>query len=97
MFGGVLEYVHDLESLATWLAGQVSRCVASYSCTPPESGIVPRLQEKFNRIYYGYMNSYNEEEFLDLFRRAGFQCIARDRWTLQQVFLFVNQNAGLDK
>jgi hypothetical protein len=96
VFGGVLEYVRDLESLVNWLAAQVSQCVASYSCTPSDSGIVRWLRERFNRIYYGYMNSYNEEEFIELFRRAGFRCVARDRWTLQQVFLFVNQSTGLD-
>ena len=96
VFGGVLEYMHDLESLVGWLAQQVSLCVASYSCTP-ESGIVPKLQERFNRIYYGYMNSYREEELIDLFQRAGFKCMARDRWTSQQVFLFVNQQARLNE
>jgi hypothetical protein len=87
VFGGVLEYMHDMESLVSWLAQQVSLCVASYSCTP-DRGMVSRLQEKFDRMYYGYMNSYMEAELVGLFRRAGFQCIARDRWTTQQIFLF---------
>jgi len=91
VFGGVLEYVHDLESLVEWLAHHVSLCVASYACVPPGKGIVRRLRGRFDRFYYGYMNSYGEEEMVDLFQRAGFRCIARDPWTSQRVFLFVNQ------
>jgi hypothetical protein len=37
------------------------------------------------------MNSYTEEELVDLFQHAGFHCVARDPWTSQRVFLFVNQ------
>lgn len=93
VFGGVLEYIHDLESLAEWLARYVSVCVASYAYASRSRGIVQRLQDRFNRFYYGYMNSYREEELVDLFQRAGFRCIARDPWISQCVFLFVKQRA----
>lgn len=93
VFGGVLEYIHDIESLVEWLARHVSLCVASYACVQPRKGIVWRLRDRSNRFYHGYMNSYGEEELVDLFRRAGFRCIARDPWTSQRVFLFVNQRA----
>jgi hypothetical protein len=91
VFGGVLEYLHDLESLVEWLATHVSLCVASYACAPPRNGIFQRLLDRLDRFYFGYMNSYGEEELVDLFRRVGFRCIARDPWTSQRVFLFVNQ------
>ena len=91
VFGGVLEYIHDIESLAEWLAQHVSLCVASYACVPSTKETFPRLLDKFYRFYYGYMNSYGEEDLVDLFRRAGFRCIARDPWTSQRVFIFVNQ------
>jgi hypothetical protein len=93
IFGGVLEYIHDPESLVEWLAQHVSLCVASYACVPLGEGIFQRLRDRFNRFYYGYMNSYREEDLVDLFRRAGFRCIARDPWNSQRVFLFVNQRA----
>jgi hypothetical protein len=93
IFGGVLEYIHDLESLVEWLAQHVSLCVASYACVPPGKGIFQRLRDRFNRFYYGYMSSYREEELVDLFRQAGFRCIARDPWNSQRIFLFVNQRA----
>jgi hypothetical protein len=91
VFGGVLEYLHDLESLAEWLAGQVSLCVASYACVPPKKGTVQRFGGRLDRFYYGYMNSYEEEELVEVFQRAGFRCVARDPWNSQRVFLFVNQ------
>jgi hypothetical protein len=91
VFSGVLEYLHDLESLVEWLARHVSLCVASYACVPPGKRIFQRLRDRFNRFYYGYMSSYGEEDLIDLFRRAGFRCIARDPWNSQRVFLFVNQ------
>jgi hypothetical protein len=91
VFGGVLEYMHDLESLANWLATQVTQCVASYAYFSPSTGIVQRLKDRCDRVYFGYMNSYGEKELVELFERAGFRCIARDPWTSQRLFLFVNQ------
>jgi hypothetical protein len=91
VLGGVLEYIHDLESLVEWLAQHVSLCVASYACAPPKKGLFRRLRDRLDRFYFGYMNSYEEEELVDLFQRVGFRCIARDPWTSQRVFLFVNQ------
>lgn len=91
VFGGVLEYIHDVESLVEWLAEQVAACVASYACVPPRRRFGQRFLNSFDRFYYGYMNSYSEQEIVDIFRRAGFRCIARDPWDSQRVFLFVNQ------
>jgi hypothetical protein len=91
VFGGVLEYIRDVESLVGWLARHVSVCVASYACAASKQGIFQRLRDRVDRFYFGYMNCYGEEEVVDLFRRAGFQCIARDPWTSQRVFLFVKK------
>jgi hypothetical protein len=91
VFGGVLEYLHDLDSIAAWLGAHVQTCVASYSCVPEASGIGARLRDRFERYYYGYMNAHGEETIVALFARAGFRCIARDPWTNQRVFLFVKE------
>jgi hypothetical protein len=93
VFGGVLEYMHDLESLAEWLAQHEALCVASYACAPSRHGILQRIRNRLDRFYYGYMNSYREEEIVALFERAGFRCIARDPWASQRVFLFVRPAA----
>jgi hypothetical protein len=91
VFGGVLEYIHDLKSLAEWLGRYVSLCVASYASVHSNAGMVQRVRDGFDRFYFGYMNNYTEEEIVQIFRQAGFRCIARDPWTSQHVFLFVNQ------
>ncbi|MCI0463886.1 MAG: class I SAM-dependent methyltransferase, partial [Gemmataceae bacterium] len=89
VFGGVLEYIHDLGSLLEWLAGHVSCCVASYTCVPPAQSAAAAAKDRIDRLYYGYMNGYHEEELLELFRRAGFACVAQDSWTTQSLFRFV--------
>lgn len=93
ILGGVLEYLHDIESLAKWLGQHVHLCVASYACAPQSTAIGPRLRDALDRFYYGYMNSYREEEVVEIFRRAGFRCIGRDPWGSQRVFLFVPQRS----
>lgn len=93
VFSGVLEYIHDLDSLVKWLAQQVSFCVASYACAQTSGRIVDQVRGRLERFYFGYMNNFREEELVDLFRRAGFRCNARDPWTSQRVFLFKNQRA----
>jgi hypothetical protein len=90
VFGGVLEYIHDVESLTAWLALHVSLCVVSYACVSKDEGWFRSLRSRWSRFYYGYMNSYDEDAIVALFGAAGFRCIARDPWTSQRVFLFVN-------
>ena len=88
VFGGVLEYLQDLESLVEWLAQHVSLCVVSYACAPPRDGMFRLLRSSFDRYYYGYMNAYEEDQLIDIFRKGGFHCVARDLWTSQRLFLF---------
>jgi hypothetical protein len=91
VFGGVLEYIHDLDSLVAWLSDQVSSCVASYECVAPAPGGLVALRRKLRRLYYGYMNSYTEEEFVRLFSRRGLVCAEKVTWDNQEIFRFVNQ------
>jgi hypothetical protein len=91
VFGGVLEYVSDVESLAGWLSSHVSQCVVSYACDARRAGIVRRIADRLDRSYYGYMNSYREEELVHIFQRAGFRCQVRESWTNQRLFLFVSE------
>jgi len=92
VFGGVLEYIHDVQSLVKWLAEHVSTCVASYACTSTEDRMASRMRHGTSRYYYGYMNSYSEADLISLFQRAGFRCIARDPWNAQRMFVFVKQH-----
>lgn len=90
-FAGVLEYVRDLESVIEWLSAQVSICIASYVCASPSGGPLQKIQVRLSRAYFGYMNSYTEGNLLGLFSRYGFVCTARETWTSQRIFVFVNQ------
>jgi len=89
VFAGVLEYLHDLDSLVSWLAAQVNVCVVSYTCVASVGKFTRRIRENFSRRYYGYMNGFGEDELIGLFRRAGFNCDARDTWTNQCLIRFV--------
>ncbi len=91
VFAGVLEYIRDLNSLVEWLSGQVSSCVASYECVAPAPGGLVALRRKLRRLYYGYMNSYTEEEFVRLFSRRGLICAEKVTWDTQRIFQFVKQ------
>ncbi len=91
VFGGVLEYIHDVESLVAWLAEQVSVCVASYACAPSTRKVIGRIRTRLDRFYYGYMNGFAEPQIVGVFERAGFRCQAMDSWGSQRIFLFVNE------
>jgi len=93
VFSGVLEYIRDLGALIAWLSDQVPLCIASYAYVPTSQNAFRRIRERWDRLYYGYMNSYTEEELVDLFTRYGFVCTTRDTWTSQRIFLFANQRA----
>jgi hypothetical protein len=88
LFGGVLEYVHDLDSLIEWLSKQVICCIASYTVAPAGLSVVGRIRDRFSRRYYGFMNCHSESELLALFERHGYRCEANDTWTTQKLYRF---------
>jgi methyltransferase family protein len=91
VFSGVLEYVRDLEALIKWLSVQIPFCIASYTYVAPNQNVMQRIRDRFDRLYYGYMHNYTEEELVHLFNRWGFVCTTKDTWTSQRIFLFANQ------
>ena len=72
VFGGVLEYLQDLRSVISWLAGSVTLCVASYECARSQPRTFGRFQEQISRAWSGWVNTYDEEELMTLFHEAGF-------------------------
>ena len=96
VFGGVLEYIRDLESVVEWLSQQVSFCVTSYAYAARATGAAVGIRERLRRLYYGYMNNYTEEELVELFSRRGLICAEKVTWDTQQIFLFVNQTTALE-
>jgi hypothetical protein len=90
-FAGVLEYIRDVGQVVDWLSGQVSYCVASYTCVSPTRNIIRRVRERLSRLYYGYMNDYIEKDLLELFAKRGFVLNSKDDWTSQHIYLFLNE------
>jgi Methyltransferase domain len=80
VFAGVLEYIADLPSLLPWLAQSVVSCVASYECARSRPRTMQRLEERFSRVWCGWVNTYDEEELVGLFQAAGFRLRERALW-----------------
>jgi len=91
VFSGVLEYIHDMRTLAKWLSEQVSHCLFSYNCVQRRGGGWRRIQTAYQRAHNGWVNSYTESEISEIFCRAGFHCADRDFWESQRLFFFVSQ------
>jgi hypothetical protein len=92
VFGGVLEYVRDVSSLAAWLSGQVSMCVASYVCARSQPKTWQRMQETIERISFGWVNTYTAEELKTIFQAGGFpqieQIVKQTSYGEENLFVF---------
>ena len=80
VFGGVLEYIQNLESLVTWVTRDVSCCIASYECARTRRSDWRRVQEWVARARAGWVNTFHEDEFVELFQREGFAMVHRELW-----------------
>jgi hypothetical protein len=92
VFGGVLEYIQNLESLVRWVARDVDRCLVSYECAQTKRLDRRRLNESFARAKVGWVNTFHEDELVLLFEREGFLLARRDFWRTKDwcepIFLF---------
>jgi hypothetical protein len=80
VFGGVLEYIQNLESLVAWVTRDVSRCIASYECARTRRSDWQCVQESVARARVGWVNTLHEDELVELFQRAGFAMVQRELW-----------------
>ena len=80
MFGGVLEYIQNLESLVAWVTRDVTCCIASYECARTRRSDWQRVRESVARARAGWVNTFHEDEFLELFQREGFAVVRREMW-----------------
>jgi hypothetical protein len=80
VFAGVLEYLVRLQEIPLWLRGHVPTCIASYEISRSVPGGAGRLRERFERARIGWVNTYSEAEFIDLFARGGFRCDKKIIW-----------------
>jgi hypothetical protein len=90
VFGGVLEYVADVPSLASWLASNgIQTCVASFDAVPHGLSFIGRLKERIRRYRYGYRNNLTKEQLLLCFEAAQMTCEEERVWTTQGIYRFV--------
>lgn len=87
VFGGVLEYVHDIPRVLTHLHAQCEYVVASYAVAGSK-----RLRSRLERRRHGWVNDYSAEEFVGMFLHAGFYPRAERRWNGQMLYQFKKQH-----
>jgi hypothetical protein len=81
---GVVEYINDVPAFAEWLARQTSTCIVSYECARNGAGTWGRILENMQRTGAGWVNTYTENELLDVFKSRGFEVANRTSWVTLQ-------------
>lgn len=87
VFSGVLEYVHDLRHLFTWIGCHTERCIFSYHCAHDTARRPSRWIERVARLGHGWFNSYSEKELQSFWTSAGFARTSAVAWSSQQIFV----------
>ncbi|MEZ4867709.1 MAG: methyltransferase domain-containing protein [Caldilineaceae bacterium] len=84
VFGGVLEYVHDLQRLIAHVATSCEMIVASYAVAD-----LPDQSTTISRRRHGWVNDWNSQALQALFLQNGFACEEMMVWEMQHLFKFV--------
>jgi hypothetical protein len=95
VFSGVLEYVVDLSTVATWLSQQTSAIVASYDYVKSAPASIARFAELYRRRYFGYLSNHTIDELEAIFASAGFRCVRTDVWNSQLIMEFASTRSPL--
>ncbi len=94
VFGGVLEYVADVDALLAWLsASGIQICIASFDAVPEGLWMHGRVRHHFRRRYFGYMNNLSEVELNRAFAIAHMTCVEKRQWTTQGIYRFDKQHS----
>jgi hypothetical protein len=86
VFGGVLEYIFDVDRLLEHLTGSCGVIIASYAATDFDS-----QQTAIQRRKHGWVNDFSKEEFVRVFSRHGFGCGQTITWETQYLFRFTRE------
>jgi len=82
VFGGVLEYVHDVARLVRHLAPSTAAVLASYAV------VTSSQRSAYERRRHGWVNDFDELSLRHLFALHGYHCSAARDWREQRLFLF---------
>jgi len=92
IFGGVLEYITNLDTLLLWLSQQVDSCIVSYECAESQPKTIKRVRETLKRLSFGWVNTFSESELEDLFIETGFVLNKKITWHTdegdERIFVF---------
>lgn len=83
VFSGVLEYINKLPVKIEFISKRVDQIITSYSTL-----------EKYpdNREIRGWINSYTDGEFINIFTKVGFFLKEKYFWKNQTIYVFVKEN-----
>jgi hypothetical protein len=92
VFAGVVEYISAPRSFVAWLSKQVKMCIASYECARTRPKTLGRVRETIRRTGAGWVNTFTEEELIEIFRSAGFTLADTKDWHTadgsERIFVF---------
>lgn len=80
LFSGVLEYVHDLDRLTTFLARAFRSVICSYAVVQEATP-----EEFARRRYSGWFNDLDQAAFRRLFQAAGYALTRESDWCRQSL------------
>lgn len=81
VFGGVMEYLHDVPAVVAAVTPIASRIIVSYT-------ILENKPQIMGRRANGFANDYTEAQFRGIFENAGFKEIGREVWGKQILYHF---------
>lgn len=81
VFSGVLEYIHDLEKLISFLSLKTSSFVLSYAVSD---------YNKNDRRRHGWVNDYSKIKLESIFESNGFKLEQSSRWEDQIINKFIS-------
>jgi hypothetical protein len=90
VFGGVVEYTRDLQSLAAWLMSMgIETCIVSFDAVPAGLTSIARTRERLRRWYFGYHCNLTEAQLMQTFEATRMSCAEKRIWTTQGIYRFV--------
>ncbi|NMM48803.1 class I SAM-dependent methyltransferase [Marinigracilibium pacificum] len=83
IFSGVLEYVNKLPKFVDFLSPRMKTIVASYAT----------LEKNKLRGIHGWVNSYTEQQFVEIFENSGYVMSEKAFWKNQTIYVFENKKS----
>ena len=99
VFAGVLEYISNLRSFVRWLGNQVPIVITSYETAKSNGRSRARLSEILKRAGAGWVNTYSEQQLVQLFADAGLPLTEFRDWHTpegdERIYYFERRRAPL--